>query len=276
MSERFQKTVRERYAALAEAARRGEMKSCCSAAGFGCGGNYTPEDALGLPPELLQASLGCGNPVALAELQPGEVVLDLGCGAGLDVLLAARRVKPGGRVYGLDTTGEMLALAREYLRQSGLDNVEFIRGEMENIPLPDACLDVVISNCVINLASDKARVLAEAFRVLKPGGRLAVSDTVWRKEVPAWLREDAELWASCVAGALTEAAYRRLLAETGFVDVELDVLRGYGRADIPEGLLAKEMEDRLAPYMDALAGAFIRARKPGGRGDRSGGGQPPD
>lgn len=270
MSENLRKAVRERYAALAQAARRGQAGSCCSTAGCGCGGNYTPEEALGLPPELLRTSLGCGNPVALAELRPGEVVLDLGCGAGLDVLLAARRVGPGGKVYGLDMTGEMLALARDYQRQSGAENVEFIQGEMENIPLPDACIDVVISNCVVNLAADKAAVLAEVFRVLKPGGRLGIADTVWRKEVPAWLRQDAELWASCVAGALTEAAYRRLLAETGFVEVELQVLRVYGRGDVPQGFLAEEAENRLAPYMDGLASAFIRARKPGGRRDRSG------
>ncbi|MBC7325067.1 MAG: arsenite methyltransferase, partial [Moorella sp. (in: Bacteria)] len=223
----LKKAVREKYAGLARLAREQGKGSCCApagtAAGFCCAENYTPGEVTGLPPELLAASLGCGNPTALADLKPGEVVLDLGSGAGLDVLLAARRVGPAGKVYGLDMTEEMLALAREHQKRSGVTNVEFIKGDMENIPLPDNHLDVVISNCVINLAADKAGVIREAFRVLKPGGRLAISDLVWQREVPFWLRQSAELWAGCVAGALTAEEYRRLLAEAGFTDTGLEV-----------------------------------------------------
>lgn len=269
-SDSLKEAVREKYAGLARLARDGGKGSCCSpagsAAGFCCAENYSAGEVAGLPPELLAASLGCGNPTALADLKPGEVVLDLGSGAGLDVLLAARRVGPAGKVYGLDMTDEMLALARENQKKSGITNVEFIKGDMENIPLPDNHVDVVISNCVINLAADKAKVIREVFRVLKPGGRLAVSDMVWQREVPAWLRQSAELWAGCVAGALTAEEYRRLLAAAGFTDTGLEVTRVFSQSDLPEGFLTEEMEKELLSYAGSLVSAFVRARKPGSEG----------
>lgn len=265
-SDSLKEAVREKYAGLAQLARGGEKGSCCSpagsAAGFCCAEGYNSGEVTGLPPELLAASLGCGNPTALADLQEGEVVLDLGSGAGLDVLLSARRVGPRGKAYGLDITDEMVALAREHQRRSGLTNVEFLKGDMENIPLPDNHVDVVISNCVINLAADKAKVLKEAYRVLKPGGRLAVSDIVWRREVPSWLRQNIELWVGCVAGALSEDEYHRLLSEAGFADVELKVTRVFSQSDLPEGCLTEEMKKQLAPYAGSLLAAFVRARKP--------------
>lgn len=276
----LKEAVREKYAALARLFREQGKGSCCapagSAGGFCCAENYNTGEVAGLPPELLLASLGCGNPTALADLKEGEVVLDLGSGAGLDVLLSARRVGPRGKVYGLDMTDEMLALAEENRRKSGLTNVEFLKGDMENIPLPDNHVDVIISNCVINLAADKARVIREAFRVLKPGGRLAVSDMVWQREVPAWLRQNAEMWAGCVAGALTAEEYRRLLAEAGFTAIGLEVTRVFGLSDLPEGFLTEEMKKELLPYDGSLVSAFVRARKPpaageGGTGDRTGG-----
>lgn len=261
MNEPLKEAVREKYAGLAQLARIGGMGNCCSPNRCVGSCNYTPEETEGLPCELLQASLGCGNPIALASLKEGEVVLDLGSGAGLDVLLAARRVGPEGKAYGLDMTEEMLALAREYQRRSGVDNAKFLKGEMENIPLPDNHVDVVISNCVINLAADKARVLKEAYRVLKPGGRLAISDMMWRREVPLWLRQNVELWAGCVAGALTETEYRRLLEEAGFLDVDLEITHIFNPSDLPERFSTDEKEE-LAPYASSLASAFIRARKP--------------
>ncbi|MCL6636211.1 MAG: arsenite methyltransferase, partial [Peptococcaceae bacterium] len=231
MDDSIKETVREKYAGLARAARAGGEGSCCCScppSGCGCGGDYTPEEVAGLPPELLNASLGCGNPTALAGLQPGQVVLDLGSGAGLDVFLAARRVGPEGKVYGMDMTDEMLTLAEENRRRAGVENVVFIKGDMENIPLPDDHVDVIISNCVVNLSADKARVFKEAFRVLKPGGRLAISDLLWQKEVPSWVRQDVELWTGCVAGALTVGECRRLLEEAGFEETGLEVTRVYG------------------------------------------------
>lgn len=262
----LKKAVREKYAELARLAREQGKGSCCApagiAAGFCCAENYSAGEVAELPPELLAASLGCGNPTALADLKPGQVVLDLGSGAGLDVLLAARRVGPAGKVYGLDMIDEMLALARENQKKSGITNVEFIQGDMENIPLPDNHVDVVISNCVINLAADKARVIREAFRVLKPGGRLAVSDMVWQREVPAWLRQNAELWAGCVAGALTAEEYRHLLAEAGFAETGLEVTHVFSQSDLPEGFLTEEMKRELLPYAGFLVSAFVRARKP--------------
>lgn len=265
MSDSLKKTVKERYAAAARMVQAGEMGSCCTTGGCFGSCDYTPEETKDLSRELLNASLGCGNPVALADLNEGEVVLDLGSGAGLDVLLSARRVGPKGKVYGLDMTEEMLALAEEYRRRSGLTNVEFLKGDIENIPLPDNHVDVIISNCVINLAADKPKVFKEAFRVLKPGGRFAVSDMVWRKEVPARLRQNVELWAGCVAGALTEMEYRRLLEEAGFINVELQIIRVFDRSDLPKGFLSCEMEEEVASYIiDSLASAFIRARKPEG------------
>lgn len=262
MDDVLKKAVREKYAALANSARAGGAGCCCSPAGCGCGPYYTPEETKGLPRDLLEASLGCGNPTALAGLQPGEVVLDLGSGAGLDVLLAARRVGPAGKVYGLDMTEEMLALAREHQLRSGVTNVEFIKGDMENIPLPDDHVDVVISNCVINLAADKRSVLREVFRVLKPGGRLAVSDMVWRREVPQGLRQNVELWVSCVAGAPVEEEYRRMLEAAGFEGVSIEAVRPFGLSDFPEGTLPEEVRQQLALHEGALVSASIRARKP--------------
>lgn len=263
MSDCLKETVRKKYAEAARTLQSGGEGSCCSPGGCFGSCHYAPEETAGLPPDLLRASLGCGNPAALADLREGEVVLDLGSGAGLDVLLSARRVGPNGKAYGLDLTDEMLALAEEYRRRSGLTNVEFLKGDMENIPLPEGHVDVIISNCVINLAADKAKVLKEALRVLKPGGRLAVADMVWRREVPPRLRQTAELWIACVAGALTEEEYRRLLAQAGFVDVALEVTRVFGKADLPEGFLSAEMEEQLAPFNGSLISAFVRARKPG-------------
>ncbi|GFN23896.1 arsenite methyltransferase [Thermanaeromonas sp. C210] len=262
MSDSLKEAVKGKYAAAARMVQSGKVGSCCTSGGCFGGCNYTPEETIGLPRELLNASFGCGNPTALADLKEGEVVLDLGSGAGLDVLLSAPRVGPKGKAYGLDMTDEMLALAEEYRRQSGLTNVEFLKGDIENIPLPDNHVDVIISNCVINLAADKARVLKEAFRVLKPGGRLAVSDMVWRREVPAWLRQNVELWTDCIAGALTEAEYRQLLEEAGFIDVELEITWIFGPSDLPEGFLTADMERQVASHADSLASAFIRARKP--------------
>ncbi len=263
VNDSLKETVREKYAEAARTLQSGGERSCCSPGGCFGSCHYAPEETAGLPPDLLRASLGCGNPTALADLREGEVVLDLGSGAGLDVLLSARRVGPNGKAYGLDMTDEMLALAEEYRRRSGLTNVEFLKGDMENIPLPDGHVDVIISNCVINLAADKPKVLKEAFRVLKPGGRLAVSDIVWRCEVPPRLRQNAELWIACVAGALTEEEYRRLLTEAGFVDVELEIIRALTGSDLPQGFLSAETEGQPALPPGSLVSAFVRARKPG-------------
>src|SRR5213594_647657 len=218
MDSNIKETVKEKYAEAALRVLDGGS-SCCGASSS-CGiadpitsALYDEKQVAQIPEEALKASLGCGNPTALAELNPGEVVLDLGSGGGIDVLLSARRVGPQGKAYGLDMTDEMLALARENQRKAGVANVEFLKGEIEHIPLPDGSVDVIISNCVINLSADKRRVLREAFRVLKPGGRFAVSDVVVRGEVPADVRRSMELWVACVAGALEETDYRRLLAD---------------------------------------------------------------
>jgi arsenite methyltransferase len=227
-------------------------------------GLYDPGETVGLPAEATAASLGCGNPAALAELAAGEVVLDLGSGGGIDVLLSARRVGPTGKVYGLDMTAEMLALARENQRKAGVANVEFLRGEIEEIPLPDASVDVIISNCVINLSADKDRVFAEAFRVLKPGGRLAVSDVVVRGEVPPVIRRSVELWIGCVAGALGEAEYRDRLARAGFEAIDLEPTRIY-RAEDAREILTEAGVDAAAIAADVdgkFMSAFVRARKP--------------
>jgi SAM-dependent methyltransferase len=225
---------------------------------------YDEQQKSGLPAEAVLASLGCGNPTALAQLSPGEVVLDLGSGGGIDVLLSAKRVGPTGKAYGLDMTDEMLALARENRKRSGLENVEFLKGEIENIPLPEASLDVIISNCVINLSTDKDRVFAEAFRVLKPGGRLAVSDVVVRGEMPPEIRRSVELWAGCMAGALEEGVYREKLARAGFVEIDIEPTRVYTTEDAREALESNGFDaDALAPLVDGkFAAAFIRARKP--------------
>ena len=210
------------------------------------------------------ASLGCGNPTALAKLNPGEVVLDLGSGGGIDVLLSARRVGPTGKAYGLDMTDEMLALANENKRKAGVDNVEFLKGEIEHIPLPDNSVDVIISNCVINLSADKDRVLREAFRVLKPGGRLAVSDVVTRGEIQPEIRKSVLLWVGCIAGALEENEYRSKLAGAGFEQVEMEPTRIYRVDDAREFLAGEGLDvDALAPQVDGkFMSAFIRAVKP--------------
>jgi len=217
-----------------------------------------------LPAQAVAASLGCGNPTALAKLAPGEVVLDLGSGGGIDVLLSARRVAPTGKAYGLDMTDDMLALARENQRKAGVENAEFLKGEIENIPLPENAVDVVISNCVINLSADKDRVLREAFRVLRPGGRFAVSDVVVRGPVPADIRRSVELWVGCVAGALEESDYRAKLAAAGFQDIEIEPTRVYAVADARQFLAAQGIDaDAIAPQVDGkFASAFIRAAKP--------------
>src|SRR4029079_9765848 len=220
--------IQQKYGQAAIHARAGHKAdcgcstSCCSTITSDL---YDESQAAAIPAEAMLASLGCGNPTALAELKPGEVVLDLGSGGGIDGLLSAKRVSPGGKAYGLDMTDEMLALARENQKNAGVGNVEFLKGEIENIPLPDASVDVVISNCVINLSADKRKVLAEAFRVLRPGGRFAVSDVVTRAPLPPSVRHHAEAWAGCVAGALDAPLYRRLLQEAGFEGVEVEPTR---------------------------------------------------
>jgi ubiquinone/menaquinone biosynthesis C-methylase UbiE len=229
---------------------------------------YAAGETAGLPAEAVAASLGCGNPTALAALHPGEVVLDLGSGGGIDVLLSARRVGPAGQAYGLDMTDEMLALAWANAARAGVTNAAFLKGEMEQIPLPDASVDVVISNCVINLSPDKDRVLAEAFRVLRRGGRFAVSDIVVRGPVAPEIRRSVELWIGCVAGALDEAAYRAKLAKAGFVEIEVEPTRVYRVEDAREILAGAGFDvDALAPALDGtFMSAFVRARKPKERG----------
>lgn len=225
---------------------------------------YDEREKAGLPPEALLASLGCGNPTALAELRHGEVVLDLGCGGGIDVLLSARRVGPTGKVYGLDMTDQMLELANENKLRAGLENVEFRKGDIEQIPLPDASVDVIISNCAINLSYDKRAVLAEAFRVLKPGGRFAVSDIVVRGHVPATVRNSVELWIGCLAGALEEQEFIRLLRETGFADASIEPTRIYKAEDAVALLAGADLSAiQLASQIDGkFMGTFVRAVKP--------------
>jgi arsenite methyltransferase len=259
--------VKEKYA---QAALRGESGSCCGtadASATSCdpitSNLYDVGQMQQVPGEAVQASLGCGNPTALAKLNPGEVVLDLGSGGGIDVLLSARRVGPTGKAYGLDMTDEMLALANENKRKAGAENVEFLRGEIENIPLPDNTVDVIISNCVINLSADKDRVLREAFRVLKPGGRFAVSDVVTRGEVDPQIRQNILLWVGCVAGALEENEYRDKLVAAGFEQVEIEPTRVYRVEDARQFLTAKGLDvDALAPKADGkFMSAFVRATK---------------
>jgi arsenite methyltransferase len=225
---------------------------------------YDGSQASEIPEEALLASLGCGNPTMLAELKPGETVLDLGSGGGIDVLLSARRVGPSGKAYGLDMTEEMLSLARENQRKAGIQNVEFLKGEIEDIPLPDDSVDVVISNCVINLSADKDRVLREAFRVLRPGGRFAVSDIIVRGEVPAEIRRSVELWVGCMAGALGEDEYIAKLAQAGFESLEVEPTRVYRIEDARELLSGKGIDvDAIAPVVEGkFMSAFVRARKP--------------
>ena len=270
--------VRQHYAEAARAVLAGEGccgESCCgSDKSVVTAGHYTSDEVSGLPETLLQASLGCGNPTALIDLQPGQVVLDLGSGGGIDVLLSARRVGPTGHAYGLDMTDEMLALAERHKAEAGATNATFLRGQMEAIPLPDASVDVVISNCVINLSTDKAAVLRETFRVLRPGGRFAVSDIVVRGPIPAALRHNLESWAGCLAGALEEDEYRRLLSTAGFMDIELEVTRVYDLADLAadSGACCSADTREMSPAalesadLDAAQGrfvsAFVRATKP--------------
>ncbi len=257
--------VREKYGEAARRASSGGQSTCCGPAPCGCADPITSSlydisDTAGLPAEAVAASLGCGNPSALARLDPGDVVLDLGSGGGIDVLLSARRVGPSGKVYGLDMTDEMLALARENQRKAGATNVEFLKGDLEDIPLPDASVDVIISNCVINLSFDKDHALREAFRVLRPGGRFAVSDVVVRGEVPAALRKGVELWIGCLAGALEESEYRARLLAAGFADIEIVPTRVYTSED-SRGLLL-ELGAAPAEVDGKFMSAFVRATKP--------------
>ncbi len=261
--------VKQKYGSAARAvAGAGSLAACCDPALRCCDpitANLYSAGEKGLIPEgAVLASLGCGNPTALIELKPGQVVLDLGSGGGIDVLLSARRVGPAGKAYGLDMTEEMLALARENQRQAGVQNVEFLKGEMENIPLPENSVDVVISNCVINLSSDKDRVLSEAFRVLRPGGRFAVSDVVVRGQVPHAVRQSMLLWVGCIAGALEESDYRARLLKAGFVDVDLETTRTYNVEDARQFLHQAGVDvDAIAPQVEGkFHSAFIRAAKP--------------
>jgi SAM-dependent methyltransferase len=277
MSENIREIVQGKYG---EAARRvltgsGLPADCCSKTGC-CAGEasascdpitsdlYVDGERDALPEKAFAASLGCGNPTALAELKPGEIVLDLGSGGGIDVLLSAKRVGPDGKAYGLDMTDDMLALAEENKRKSGLTNVEFLKGEIENIPLPDNSVDVIISNCVINLSGDKDRVMREAFRVLKPGGRFAVSDVVVRGEVPAEIRRNMELWTGCIAGALEEMDYVAKLRGAGFDAIDIEPTRVYNIEDARQFLSGEGLDvDAMAPLVgDKFMSAFVRATKP--------------
>jgi len=271
-------TVKEKYGQIAQRVADGESTSCCSGSSACCGtaaqafdpitsALYDEGQTAGIPAEALLASLGCGNPTALAQLNEGETVLDLGSGGGIDVLLSAKRVGPTGKVFGLDMTDEMLALANENKRKAGVTNVEFLRGEIESIPLPDNSVDVIISNCVINLSSDKAQVLREAFRVLKPGGRFAVSDVVVRGETPPEVRRNMELWIGCVAGALEEMEYRDLLADAGFRRVEIEPTRIYKAEDAAAFLEGTGLDPKeFATQIDGkFMSAFVRGTKPAGK-----------
>lgn len=262
--------VREKYGKAALRVKSGAGNSCCggaSALAASCdpitSNLYDRAQAGEVPDTALQASLGCGNPTALAELTPGETVLDLGSGGGIDVLLSARRVGPTGKAYGLDMTDEMLALAEENKRKSGLTNAEFLKGEIESVPLPDNSVDVIISNCVINLSGDKDRVFKEAFRVLKPGGRLAVSDVVVRGAVPADIRKNMELWAGCVAGALGDYEYVAKLARAGFENIDIEPTRIYGIEDARAFLAGQGLDvDAMAKAVEGkFMSAFVRATK---------------
>jgi ubiquinone/menaquinone biosynthesis C-methylase UbiE len=261
--------VQARYRQAALDARQGAHATCGCSSGAACCDPITSDlyddgQAASVPAGAMLASLGCGNPTALIDLQPGQTVLDLGSGGGIDVLLSARRVGPTGKAYGLDMTDEMLALARENQAKSGLTNVEFLRGEIEQIPLPDNSVDVIISNCVINLSADKDRVIAEAFRVLKPGGRFAVSDVVVRgDDVPDAVRRSLDLWAGCVAGALEEQDYRRTLARAGFESIDLEPTRVYTAADARHFIEGSGIDEDVATQLDGkFMSAFVRARKP--------------
>jgi arsenite methyltransferase len=265
--------VKDKYGEAARRVSSGEAAVCATSSGSSpccdpiSSNLYDAVQIDGLPAQAVAASLGCGNPTALAQLNPGEHVLDLGSGGGIDVLLSAKRVGPSGKAYGLDMTDEMLALARENQRKSGVRNVEFLKGEIENIPLLPNSIDVVISNCVINLSTDKDRVLREAFRVLRPGGRFAVSDVVVRGAVPEDIRRSIELWVGCVAGAMDESEYRRKLTAAGFAEIEIEPTRVYAVEDARQFLTAKGVDvEAIAPQVDGkFVSAFIRARKPAGQ-----------
>ena len=286
MGEELRERVKERYAGTARSVQRGAEASCCGSAGERgldsgtvgvdwTGGGYTAEELGGLPDAAGAASLGCGNPTALATLSPGEIVLDLGSGGGIDVLLSAKRVAPGGKAYGLDMTEEMLELAEKNRVKAGMENVEFLKGEIEDIPLPEDRVDVVISNCVINLSTDKAGVMGEAYRVLKPGGRFAVSDMVFlgdKRKLPDEVVRSVESWAGCVSGALEKDEYERLLGEAGFEDVSIEVTHTYDTgAATGSGCCGGSgcCDDTVAATASTevpLASAFIRGRKPSERG----------
>ena len=267
----IKEVVKERYGQAALRVMTGAASSCCGSKPAPIGSVdpitanlYDAQQTCCVPEEAVLASLGCGNPTALAQLSPGEVVLDLGSGGGIDVLLSAKRVAPTGKAYGLDMTDEMLALARDNQRKSGVDNVEFLKGEIENIPLPDNSVDVIISNCVINLSADKDRVLAEAFRVLKPGGRFAVSDVVVRGEIPPEIRRSVELWIGCLSGALEESDYQQKLARSGFEQISIEPTRVYHASEAREFLSGQGVDvDVIAPLVDErFYSGFIRATKP--------------
>ena len=266
--ESVQKTVQDKYGAAARQVSQTSSSACCNPAFTCCdpitGNLYNDAEKGTLPAKAVQASLGCGNPTALIDLKAGETVLDLGSGGGIDVLLSAKRVGPTGKAYGLDMTDDMLALARENQRQAGVENVEFLKGKIENIPLPEASVDVVISNCVINLSADKDRVLREAFRVLKPGGRFAVSDVVARGEVPDAVRQSMMLWVGCIAGALEENDYIAKLAKAGFTDISVEPTRIYSIEDARHFLENAGVDvDAIAPQAEGkLMSAFVRATKP--------------
>jgi arsenite methyltransferase len=271
MSTDIKQVVKEKYGEVAREVIATETKGSCCAAQPSCcdpisSNLYDAAQTKDLPEAAVLASLGCGNPTALAELKPGEVVLDLGSGGGIDVLLSAKRVGPTGKAYGLDMTDDMLALANENKRKAGATNVEFLKGEIEHIPLPDNTVDVIISNCVINLSADKDQVVREAFRVLKPGGRFAVSDVVTRGEIEPELRQSVLAWIGCVAGALDEHVYRDKLARTGFMAIDVEPTRIYRMEDAKDFLAASGLDaTTLGPKVDGkFMSAFVRARKPNG------------
>jgi arsenite methyltransferase len=265
----IKEVVKEKYGQAALRVTAGGSSCCGAAPAFDASDPITSNiynlaQTSELPEAAVKASLGCGNPTALAQLNPGETVLDLGSGGGIDVLLSARRVGPGGKAYGLDMTEEMLALARENQRQAGVENVEFLKGEIENIPLPDNSVDVVISNCVINLSADKDRVLRETFRVLKPGGRFAVSDVVVRGDVPGEVRRSMEMWVGCIAGALADHEYIGKLAQAGFEAIDIEPTRVYSIEDARQFLTGAGIDvDTIVPQVEnKFLSAFIRAVKP--------------
>ncbi len=268
-TEEIKQVVKYRYGKAATRVQSGRA-SCCGGgtAAASCdpisSNLYSQEEGATIPETALLASLGCGNPTALAKLNPGETVLDLGSGGGIDVFLSARRVGPTGKAYGLDMTDEMLALARENQKKAGVENVEFLKGEIESIPLPDNSVDVIISNCVINLSADKDKVFCEAFRVLKPGGRLAVSDIVVRGDMPPEVQRSMELWAGCMAGALRDTEYVTKVKAAGFKTVEIEPTRVYTEADARQSFSGKGIDiDRIAPQVDGkFMSAFVRATKP--------------